>query len=205
MSLFSGIRKVGGKLLGGLGDVAKFAAPALALTGVGAPLAAGIGLAGGLAGQLNDKHGSLGQGLVQGGLSAAGSLGAGALRGSGLASKAAGALGLRSMPSSAAAANGAAPAAGLNLGGFLGSAAKWLGKNPEVAMLGLGALQNARTATQASGLRGQAVDLARADMASREPFRQLALAQLTKLANQTHTVPNLPVDVGNPFTSHAAY
>lgn len=54
------------KALGGIGDIAKYAAPVLAMTGVGAPLAAGIGLAGGVLGQANNKKFSLGKGLLEG-------------------------------------------------------------------------------------------------------------------------------------------
>ncbi|HWV58280.1 MAG TPA: hypothetical protein VNZ57_12575 [Longimicrobiales bacterium] len=73
------------KIVGGIGDVAKYAAPVLALTGVGAPLAAGVAAAGGALGTLNDKDqqgryrkASLGRALKHAaGHGVAGALGAG--------------------------------------------------------------------------------------------------------------------------------
>lgn len=85
MGLGRFIKKVGRgikKAVGGVGDVAKFVAPALNFVpGVGPLAAAGIGALGGLAGQLNNKDPSLGAGLREGVMSGAASYGLGAARG----------------------------------------------------------------------------------------------------------------------------
>lgn len=215
MGFFSGLKKIGGKVLGGIGDVARVAAPlASFIPGVGPIATAAIGAVGGALGSLNDRHASLGS--VLGNVATGGVIGGvggygvdrlqGAVSGAGGLSGLAQRAGLRSMPSSAVAGAeptiaGAPNRHGFNLGGVLGGVGRFIGKNPEVALMGLGALQNARTQTHAGDIRSQAVDLAREDMASRAPFRALALEQMKRLMTAPHTTANLPVDTGNPFAA----
>lgn len=76
MGLWKSIKKGVGKI----GDVAKYAAPLVAATGFGTPLAiAAMGLGGGLAGQLNNKNPSLKKGLLEGAVSGGTAYGSGAL------------------------------------------------------------------------------------------------------------------------------
>lgn len=76
------------KGIGTLGKVAKYAAPVLAMTGVGAPLAAGIGIAGSLADQVDNKKFSLGGALKGAALSGGSAYALGGNGGLGLGSKA---------------------------------------------------------------------------------------------------------------------
>jgi hypothetical protein len=72
-SIFKKIGRLGKKVLGGIGDAAKFAAPALNFVpGVGPLAAAAAGGLGGVLGELNDADGfNLGQGLGAGALGSA--------------------------------------------------------------------------------------------------------------------------------------
>lgn len=130
-------------LRGGIGRLARMVSPFLALTGVGAPLAVGIGATGGALEAADEDRDVLG-GMMSGAMPAA----AGAV-GSKLLGGGAGAAGVAE-PGSGEALYGTAPQ-GRGLGGRL---LGWAKANPELAMGAAGTALEAYGAHQ----EGQAMD-----------------------------------------------
>lgn len=193
MSFFRKLKKVGKSAIGGLGDIAKYAAPVLAATGVGIPAAALLGGVGGLAGTLNDKEGfSLSKGLREGAISAGGAVAGGTLRG---ALKGGGAMskvlpGLTSKGGALGKAGSAAKALG---GSRLG---RTLLDNPELAIAGVAGIQNARANSKRNGYVDEQLARARASDAELAPMRALAFRKMAQMEN---AAPALPRDTGNPY------
>jgi len=172
-------------LLGGIGDVGKFISPLLGLTGVGIPLAAGIGGASGLLGKLNDEDQSLGSVLGGGATGAAlgglGALGGRALGGSDLTSQAAKALGPGATAEQIAEKVAAMKAAGLG-----GSAISGLGSlvkdNPmEVLQLGgagLSAIQGARQQSEVNKLIEEEIERIKQQQRARLPYQNMLAESL---------------------------
>ena len=167
------------KLLGGIGDVAKFASPILALSGVGAPLAAGLGAAGGALGTLNDKEGfSLGRAARDAAIGGGTAYAAGSLPGTGAKGSKLGSF---------------------SLGDILKSAGGWAMKNPEAllggASMGLGALQQGK----AGKMQQKATDFAMQDYASRAPARQASMDFIQGGVPQVANLSALTDDPYNPY------
>lgn len=193
MSIFS-------KILGGLGDVAKVAAPIAAfIPGVGPLAAAGIGAAGGALGTLNDKNKSLGSALGQGALFGGLGYGAGKLAGSNatFGQGITNALNGLTKAGGAGGVLGALGGGGTGMGGGNGSILSTLLQNAPVLLGGAGMLNAAHQQSSADNTRNQALDLLRQDLQSRQPFRDALLKRLT--GDQPAPPVFGAVDSGNPF------
>src|SRR5690606_13543230 len=162
------------KIVGGIGDVVKKAAPlATLIPGVGPAAAAAIGAVGGLAGNLNDDdgfRGALGDILLRGLAGGAG----------GLALEKAPALlqGARAPFSGGAGAAGAAADAaggGFNLGNVLRGAGRFLLDNPALILGGASAIAGARQYSEADEARRRAIEFALRDAEERRALRGPAL------------------------------
>jgi hypothetical protein len=201
MGIFKSIGRIGKKVLGGIGDAAKFAAPALNfIPGVG-PIAAGVvGGLGGLAGELNDADGfNLGEGLTAGlgsGLAAYG-LGRsmGAARGAGGAATAAapGRGGLAGIGNSLAGSSG---------GGWANVAQDALGfarQNPGLVLGGLGAVTSALGSARNDGMESGALRSLEQDYARRRALRDQSIAAMLQPTEQRRDESALFADPGNPY------
>lgn len=162
------------KIVGGIGDVVKKAAPLAALIpGVGPVAAAAIGAAGGLLGNLNDDdgfRGALGDVLL-GGLAG----GAG-----GLALEKVPALlqGAGSLFAGGAGAAADAAGGGINVGNVLSRAGRFLLDNPELILGGVSAIAGARQHGKATEAMQRAIDFAMRDAEERRALRGAALERL---------------------------
>jgi hypothetical protein len=191
LSLWGSIKGVGKKVLGGIGDVAKYAAPVLALTPIGAPIAAGIGLGGGLLGGLNDKGGyDLKKSLTQGAISGGGALLAGRMGGS------AGGFGTKAGNVIKGVGNTLLNPYGPGMDGIPGLGG---GMNPLSMLLGgIDAASNARDATRYRGIEDDQINYAKAQQARQQAMQDKILGNLNPALN----VPNLGglfEDTSNPF------
>jgi len=162
------------KVVGGIGDVVKFAAPlATLIPGVGPLAAAGIGAAGGLLGNLNDDdgfRGALGD-ILLGGL--AGGAGGFALEKVPALLQGAGSLFAGGAGAAADAAGG-----GINLGNVLKSAGRFLLDNPELILGGVSAIAGAREHGKAAEALQRAIDFAMRDAEERRALRGAVLERL---------------------------
>jgi hypothetical protein len=192
MGLWKSIKGVGKKVLGGIGDVAKYAAPVAALVpGVGTLTAAGLGLGGGLLGQLNDKNPSLSAGLKQGALSAGAAGTLGSLGGGGT--------------SFLGNAGNAIKGVGNQLfnpygGGIPGVTSQMGGTNP-LLNLALGAVDtvsNARDATRYRGIEDEQIAYAKAQQARKQMFEDQVMGNLNKPLNMPDYTSTYE-DTSNPF------
>lgn len=166
MGFFKSLGKV-------LGKAAKYAAPALALTGVGAPVAAAIG-AGGAALEKASSGGNLGDAVKAGALGAAGGLAGGV----------------------AGKAVGGATASKSILQKALGFAKA----NPQLLLGAAGAIQSAAQQSSANKKANAAIDIAKQDYASRGPLRQLILQQALGFGQpQAPLDLSAGFNMGNPY------
>lgn len=190
---FKGIGKGLGKGLGAVGDVAKRAAPLTAfIPGVGPLAAAGIGAAGGLLGNLNDKDGfkgALGDTITGGLVGGLGNLGIRKLRGGGLG----GLLG---------GGGGRGPMGGL-LGGPGGG--RKLDALDIAALLGGGAaaISAGKKQGEANKLLKEAAARNEADLQSRAQFKDALLQRLGQPASKADLGAAF-ADPTNPFATAAA-
>lgn len=152
-----------------IGKVAQFAAPVLAATGVGAPLAIGLGAAGGALQGGKPKE-WLKRAAIGGGGAALGA----AARGSGALGKAGGWL------QKAAGAVGGGGGQGGAAGGAPGGGGGWrsLADLAPVALGAYGAYQGNQDMNRARGLDDRMLAMAEQDYASRAPMRQQAMQML---------------------------
>lgn len=162
-----GFLKKAGKFVSKVG---KIAAPVLAATGVGAPLAAGIMAGSTLLGKATDK-GGLKKAKLFKDIVAPTALTAGA----GVAGKALGGVGGIASKVKNPAVQKALGVAGKGIGKVAGSALK----NPELVLGGISALQAAKSNKKAGQQRDRALDLALNDYNSRRPLQDAALKRLT--------------------------
>lgn len=192
MGLLSGLKKLKLKdIVGGVGDLAKKAAPIVGLIpGVGTAAGAILGGAGGALGTLNDPGGfnlkrmgasALGGAAMGGAGGAIGHAihaggGYGALLGN-IKSRLAGTPG---MPGGVAAGEMGHPA-GTPSTGLLAGIGRTLSQRPELAIGALGALSNARTQGRAANRQDQALKIAMDRYGQTSPFMQLALERLRAL------------------------
>ena len=191
-ALKSGIKKVG--------KFAQKAAPALAfIPGVGTLAAAGIGAAGGLIGgnglrgAAKGAIGGAAGGLAQAGLSR---LGGGA---NPLAKWASGRGGGSALSSGIKGVGGGGGGGGI--GGAIRGVGSFIKDNPQLALGGLGALQNAHQQSRFEGQQGEALDAARQQMQGQQQFRDMLMQ---RFANQpqtdfSQTGNQVFQDKGNPF------
>lgn len=178
------------KGLGAIGDVAKFAAPALNfIPGVGTLAAAGIGAAGGMLGQLNNENPSWKSGLKEGAISGIGTYGFG-----------------KGMD----AYNAANPGGSLlgqigggvrGVGGLLGGGGQggqgginW----PGMLMGGVDTFMNAKDATRNRGLEDEQINWARDSQARQRALEDQILGSLNKPLN-VPDLNNVFADPSNPF------
>lgn len=208
------------KILGGIGKVAKFAAPALALTGVGAPIAALVG-AGGAALERATKEGanvgnvlgSAAKGGVYGGLGAAGI--------SRAAGGATGLAGVRALAGNAGnllmgrpTAEARDPSTGELLQaagrtpGVVGGITDWIKRNPGLAAtLGLGAasaITGARQDAQNDDLRRQALTLASQGQDERAALAAASRKALLGGMPARRSLADLYADPGNAYSRRVA-
>jgi hypothetical protein len=188
-----------GKAARAVGKVARVAAPVLGATGIGLPLAAGIGLAGGALSKVG--RGNLGDiaGSAVGG--AAGGAAGSALNGSGILGRA---VGLLRGAGRAGAAGGEGGGGGIL--DTIRSVGSSLGINnvrdlAELVGAGAAGVQGAGDMAGAERRRNQALDLATADYAARAPLRADAIRNLT---NEPVRRPRTALaDRGNAFSTGA--
>lgn len=197
MSLWGSIKGVGKKVLGGIGDVAKYAAPVAAfIPGVG-PLAAGVmGLGGGLLGQLNDKDPSLGAGLKQGLISGTTAYGLGKMGGQGTsflgnAGNAIKGVGNQILNPYG---GGVAGLPGMATAGMYGS-----GANPLGLLMGAGnTFMNAQDATRQRDIENQQIDYAKSQQARQQEMQDKILGNINP-ALKIPDLSSLYADTSNPF------
>ena len=176
-----------GDLLGGIGDVAKYAAIPIGLTGVGAPIAAGIGAAGGALGKLNDEPGDRGLGSILGsaaGGAAMGGLGgfAGkALAGSDLVAQVVKALGPEATPEQIAEKVAQMKASGLG-GSALNGLGSLVKSDPMKALqlggAGLSAIEGSRQQSKINKRIEEELERIRAQEDSRLPYQDMLRERL---------------------------
>ena len=197
MGVWSKIKGVGKKVLGGAGDIMKYAAPVAAFIPAVGPLAAGaMGFGGGMLGQLNDKDPSLGAGLKQGLISGTTAYGLGKMGGGGKsflgnAGNAIKGVGNQLLNPYA---GGAAGLPGMAAAGMYGS-----GANPLGLLMGAGStFMNAQDATRYRGIEDEQIDYAKAQQARQQAMQDKIMGNLNPALN----VPNLGglfEDTSNPF------
>lgn len=135
--------------------------------------------------------------------------GAGVLGAGYLAMPTVGALGGAAGAAGGAGAAGAAGSGmtaglgGFGVGSMLGSVGSYILGHPELILGGIGALQSANAAKNASGLQNQAIDLARQRYNDMAPLRSLGMERVQDAIN--HPVTPLQAvggyqDMGNPYT-----
>src|SRR5690606_4456117 len=160
------------KIVGGIGDVVKKAAPlATLIPGVGPVAAAAIGAAGGLLGQLNDDdgfRGALGDVLLGGLAGGAGGLALDKLPGV-----------LQAARSIVPGAAGAAAGGGSGVGNVLSRAGRFLLDNPELLLGAAAAIAGARQHGKATEAMQRAIDFAMRDAEERRALRGAVLERLT--------------------------
>lgn len=195
MGLWGSIKGVGKKVLGGIGDVAKYAAPVAAfIPGVG-PLAAGaMGLGGGLLGQLNDKNGSLGAGLKQGLISGTTAYGLGKMGGGGSSFLGNAGNAIKGVGNQVLNPYGGGMAGlpGVGMAGALGAGGLGL------ALGGVNAFMNAKDDTRYRGIEDDQINYAKAQQQRQQEIQDKILGNLNPKLN----VPNLGglfEDTSNPF------
>jgi len=168
-----------GGLVKGIGKVAQVAAPIVGMVpGVGAPLAAGIGVAGGLL-----SGGGL-KGALKG--AAGGALG-------GLSGKLFGAVsGL------GGAAGGAAGGGGGGLGGLIKGVGGFLGKNAPTILGGIGAIQNARDRTRQQDIINRQLGQNDAALARRRMLEERVIQGIGQQPDRPD-LSSIFADPSNPF------
>ena len=170
-----------GDLLGGIGDVGKYAAPFAGLIpGVGIPLAAGLGAGSAALGKLNDEDRSF-QSILG---SAAGGAAAGGL----------GALGGQALE-------------GAGTGSRLGNLGSLIKDNPmkaaQLGGAGLSAIQGSRQQAEVNKLIKEEIERQKAEQARRMPYQEMLREQMTNALGSIGERPNLGSLYGNssnPFS-----
>lgn len=185
------------KIVKGVAKVGKVAAPILAATGVGAPLAMGIMAGSTLADKATDKGGLKKMKVFKQGILPTAAVGGGAVAAKALGATPGGALKL------AGKVGKGALSVGKSAGSTLGKSAVAIGrkalKNPELALGAAGMIQNASARSKASGQRNAVADYAMAQMAQRAPIQQ---AIMQRLAAPVPTAPDLTRMFANPGSAY---
>jgi hypothetical protein len=207
MGFLKSIGKLGKKVLGGIGDAAKFAAPALNFVpGVGPLAAAAAGGLGGVLGELNDADGfNLGQGLGAGALSALSAYGAGRAKGA-LSGRGAAAAGAPASAAGAARRTGLAgigdTLAGSSGGGWGNVAGDVLGfarKNPGLVLGGIGAVTSALGSARNDSREREALQALQADYEARRGLRGQAVDLISRPLEVAPDLSHIFDDPGNPY------
>jgi hypothetical protein len=207
MGFLKSIGKLGKKVLGGIGDAAKFAAPALNFVpGVGPLAAAAAGGLGGVLGELNDADGfNLGQGLGAGALSALSAYGAGrakgALQGAG-GGGAAGAAGPR-RGGLAGIGDALAGSSGGGWGNVAGDVLGFARKNPGLVLGGIGAVTGALGSAKNDSREREALQALQADYERRRGLRDQAIAMIGQPIAPAPDLSSIFADPGNPYARRA--
>jgi len=169
-----------GDILGTIGDIGKYAAIPIGMTGVGAPIAAGIGAAGGALGKLNDEPGTRGLGDILKSAAGGAAMGAGG-------SLAGSALG------------------GGSLGGNLGKIGTAIKGDPMKALqlggAGMSAIQGSRQQAKVNKLIEEELARQKALDDQKMPYQQMLMKRMEEMIGQRPDMASIFAGSQNPFAA----